>query len=86
MHFHIIFKLFHAILAISTIFGQFQHMGCQKLCTQAEKFIEGNGRGRMSLEDPKAQKRDLRPPKGAQGPPNRSLKEVDFLAQRAKTF
>ena len=38
--------------------GQFQHVGYQKACTQAEKFIGGIGRG-------------LRPQVGAEGPKKR---------------
>ena len=53
--FHTIFAQFRTILAISAIFGQFQHVGYQNACTRAEKFIGGIGRGH-------------RPQEGAEGP------------------
>ena len=42
--FHAIITQFHPILAISAIFGKFQHVGYKKACTQAEKLIGGTGR------------------------------------------
>ena len=39
MQFNTIFMQFHTILAILAILGQFQHVGYQNACTQAEKFI-----------------------------------------------
>ena len=37
--------------------GQFQHVGYQKACTQAEKFIGGTSRGHWPQKGPKAKKR-----------------------------
>merc|ERR1711954_40838 len=53
-NFKCIFMQFHAISMLFGLFqpflGQFQHVGYQKECTPAEKFIGGIGRGHRPRE------------------------------------
>ena len=63
--------------------GQFQHVGYQKACTPADKFIGDTGRGYRPPKGAKGQKKE-NAFKGGQRPPGSPLQELDFLAQHAK--
>ena len=69
---------FHAIWSISAIFEPIPHVGYQKACTQAEKFIGGTSRGHWPAEGTKD------PKKRQKASNNSPLQELHFLAQSAK--